>query len=356
MTRTGCRPPADDRPRADVDARASTWPTRAPAAPAGVSGDDDDRGRRRHRRGLRPARHRRRSRWATRPTTARAVRASTRSTVTRATTTSSGAPTRRRPPSPSSRPDSPTRGDTLAGDAGEDVVLGDNGAVTRPASTGLSTTLLAAPLGQPADGQPRRGAALDHAVRPRGHPGSHGLRSGHDHRRRRQRRAARPGRQRPGRRRHRCRLRRGRPGLRPRARRRRTTTTSRAARPRPSPTGAGGATGQPDGADNVYGGTRLRPRDRRQRPADPGHVRPRLAHDPCQRDPGRDGPGTRSGALRPQQRGCRSDDHRRTRRADSLSGQEGVDVLLGQDGDRPDQRWRRRRLRRGRGRCRRHPR
>ena len=37
----------------------------------------------------------------------------------------------------------PDGGDVLAGDAGEDVVLGDNGSVTRPASTGLSTTFVA---------------------------------------------------------------------------------------------------------------------------------------------------------------------------------------------------------------------
>ncbi|PKH40912.1 Ca2+-binding protein, RTX toxin-related [Nocardioides alpinus] len=43
----------------------------------------------------------------------------------------------------------PDAGDTLAGDAGEDVVLGDNGSVTRPAPTGASTTLLAAPVGSP---------------------------------------------------------------------------------------------------------------------------------------------------------------------------------------------------------------
>ena len=37
----------------------------------------------------------------------------------------------------------PDNGDFLFGDAGQDVVLGDNGAVTRPASTGLSTTFVA---------------------------------------------------------------------------------------------------------------------------------------------------------------------------------------------------------------------
>lgn len=44
------------------------------------------------------------------------------------------------------RPDS---NDFLYGGAGQDVMLGDNGSVTRPVSTGVSTTFLAAPLGSP---------------------------------------------------------------------------------------------------------------------------------------------------------------------------------------------------------------
>ena len=41
----------------------------------------------------------------------------------------------------------PDAGDTLFGDAGQDVVLGDNGSLTRPVSTGTATTLLTAPTG-----------------------------------------------------------------------------------------------------------------------------------------------------------------------------------------------------------------
>ena len=44
----------------------------------------------------------------------------------------------------------PDGGDILAGDSGEDVVLGDNGSLTRPASSmGLSTTLVTGSLGSP---------------------------------------------------------------------------------------------------------------------------------------------------------------------------------------------------------------
>ena len=68
-------------------------------------------------------------------------------TATPVTTTSSAAPSPRWPapaPRPTGQPDG---GDTLVGDAGEDVVLGDNGALTRPVRSGH---------GQPAD--PRTGS------------------------------------------------------------------------------------------------------------------------------------------------------------------------------------------------------
>ena len=226
----------------------------------------------------------------------------------------------------------PDGGDTLAGDAGEDVVLGDNGVLTRPDSTNLLTSLLVAQptspltlnrviaqrsiapydlgdspvagtsgadtitggpdndvlLGQGGNDKADGGSAADYVE---GGQGSDLVLGGSEDDDVVGGSSA--------------------------------TTSANAA----------GAIGQPDGADNVYGGTgsdlAIGDNGLLTRVTDG----PRLAHRPCRREPrprsSRAGASrcSTSTAWRPRPRPPR------TTRADALSGQAGVDVILGQDGN-----------------------
>ena len=242
----------------------------------------------------------------------------------------------------------PDGADVLFGDAGQDVVLGDNGAVTRPASTGLSTSFVApvtasrlttnrvtaahsitpydlgdTPLAAASGSDTITGDADNDVLLGQG---------GNDRRRRRHRGTTTP-----------------RVGRTPTSCSATTATTTLAGGSSATVAdNAGGPAGQPDASDNVVGGSWLRPRSSGDNGLlTRGHVRAGLADEPCRRDPGCTGPGTRDRPVRPQP----VDAARRRRRThaatDSLSGQAGRRRAARPGRQRPHQRRRRRRLRRG---------
>ena len=191
----------------------------------------------------------------------------------------------------------------------EDVVLGDNGSLTRPAATRADSR----PRCWPQPGHhPARGQALrPRATRPTaGTSGADTItgdadndvllgQGGADARRRRYRRPTTP-----------------RAARAPTSCAAATATTTSSAAPSPAARRRRtGEVGQPDAADNVRGRHRFGPPPRRQRPAHPAHRRSaRLAHQPGQRDPDRARARPRRHAPRPRRSGAGDGDRQDTPR------------------------------------------